>query len=137
MAKSYLLKVVTPFQNVFSEEIESLVAPGEKGYFGILLGHTPFVTTLKTGYLKIEKDNQTSYLAISEGFAEVLSQSVTILAETAEAASEIDTERAEKAKERADNRIGEGQKSWDVERAQISFARALNRLKVAEYVSVK
>ena len=137
MTKSCLLQIVTPLQKVFSEEIHSLVAPGEEGYFGVLPGHTPFLTTLKTGYLKVIKNGEVIYLAISGGFAEVLPQGVTILAETAERASEIDSERAKQAKERAERRIDDGQKSWDVERAQVAFARSLNRLNVAEYVSVK
>lgn len=132
MAKSFQLEIVTPFRKVFSEPVTGIIAPGEEGYFGVLPGHTPLLTSLQIGYLKVEQDERVTYLAISGGFAEVLPHSVKIFAETAEAAAEIDVKRAEGAKARAAQRLQEGRKQWDVERTRGSLARAKNRLEVAE-----
>ena len=134
MAKSYHLEIVTPFRKVFTEDVDAIIAAGEDGYFGVMASHAPFLTSLKVGYLKVEKGGQASFFAISGGFAEVLPQGVTILAETAEQASEIDVERAKQSKQRAEERIEAGKKSWDVDRAQLALARSLNRLKIADYI---
>jgi F-type H+-transporting ATPase subunit epsilon len=136
-AKNFLLEIVTPVRKVFSERVSAMVAPGEEGYFGVLPGHTPLLTSLQTGYLKVEQnvsgeEGHMLYFAISGGFAEVLPNGVKIFAETAEAASEIDVKRAEAAKERASNRLHEGRKQWDLKRAHAALARAKNRLEVAE-----
>jgi len=132
MAKSFSLEIVTPFRKVFSEPVAAIIAPGEEGYFGVLPGHTPLLTSLKIGYLKVEQGERVSYFSISGGFAEVLPNGVKIFAETAEAASEIDVKRAEEAKDRATKRLQEGRKQWNVERTRGSLARAKNRLEVAE-----
>jgi len=137
MAKSFSLEIVTPFRKVFSEPVAAIVAPGEEGYFGVLPGHTPLLTSLQIGYLKVEQnapgqERRELYFAISGGFAEVLPNGVKIFAETAEAASEIDVKRAEEAKARAAQRLQQGRKQWDLERTRGSLARAKNRLEVAE-----
>ncbi|MDZ7361247.1 MAG: F0F1 ATP synthase subunit epsilon [candidate division KSB1 bacterium] len=134
--KSFTLEIVTPFRKVFSGNVAAIVAPGEEGYLGVLPGHTPLLTSLQTGYLKVESstadgESRTLYFAISGGFAEVLPTGVKIFAETAEAAAEIDVKRAEEAKERAMKRLQEGRKQWDLARARGSLARAKNRLEVA------
>jgi F-type H+-transporting ATPase subunit epsilon len=146
-SQSFLLEIVTPFRKVFSERVSAIVAPGEEGYFGVLPGHTPLLTSLQTGYLKVEQnpdlfskeikdgrgeETRVLYFAISGGFSEVLPNGVKIFAETAEAAAEIDVKRAEAAKERAGNRLREGRKQWNLNRAHASLARAKNRLEVAE-----
>jgi F-type H+-transporting ATPase subunit epsilon len=136
-AKSFHLEIVTPFRKVFSEPVAAIVAPGEEGYFGVLPGHTPLLTSLQIGYLKVEQsvpgqEDRVVYFSISGGFAEVLPNGVKIFAETAEAAAEIDVKRAEEAKARATKRLQEGRKQWDVERTRRSLARAKNRLEVAE-----
>jgi len=132
--KNFQLEIVTPFRKVFSERVSAIIAPGEEGYFGVLPGHTPMLTTLKTGYLKVEQDGneRVLYFAISGGFAEVLPTGVKIFAETAEAASEIDVNRAREAKERATQRLHEGRKQWDLDRVRAAMGRAKNRLDVAE-----
>jgi F-type H+-transporting ATPase subunit epsilon len=135
--KNFLLEVVTPFRKVFSEPVAAIVAPGEEGYFGVLPGHTPLLTSLQTGYLKVEQnapgeEDRILYFAISGGFAEVLPTGVKIFAETAEAASEIDVKRAEEAKARAAKRLHESRKQWNFERARAAMARAKNRIEVAE-----
>jgi F-type H+-transporting ATPase subunit epsilon len=137
--KNFHLEIVTPFRKVFSEPVAAIVAPGEEGYFGVLPGHTPLLTSLQIGYLKVEQkapgqEDRVMYFAISGGFAEVLPNGVKIFAETAETASEIDVKRAEEAKERAIKRLQEGGKQWDLERTRGSLARAKNRLEVAERV---
>ncbi len=136
MSKSFQLEIVTPFRKVFSGSVAAIVAPGEEGYLGVLPGHTPLLTSLQTGYLKVEssapgEENRVMHFAISGGFAEVLPTGVKIFAETAEAAPEIDVKRAEEAKERATKRLHEGRKQWDLERVQAALARAKNRLEVA------
>ncbi|MEK7727446.1 MAG: F0F1 ATP synthase subunit epsilon [candidate division KSB1 bacterium] len=133
--KTFLLEIVTPIRKAFSERVTAIVAPGEEGYFGVLPGHTPFLTSLKIGDMKIEMGDKTKHFAISGGFAEVYSGGVRILAETAEEASEIDAERAKQAKDRADRRIHQGRKEIDVERAELALARAANRLKIAQFLS--
>lgn len=130
--KSFSLEIVTPFRKVFSEPVSAIVAPGEEGYFGVLPGHTPLLTSLQIGYLKVEQGERVTYFSISGGFAEVLPNGVKIFAETAEAAAEIDVKRAEEAKERATKRLQEGRRQWDVERTRGSLERAKNRLDVAE-----
>jgi len=137
MAKSFSLEIVTPFRKVFSEPVAAIIAPGEEGYFGVLPRHTPLLTSLQIGYLKVEQsvpgqEDRVVYFSISGGFAEVLPNGVKIFAETAEAASEIEVKRAEEAKARATQRLQEGRKQWDVERTRGSLARAKNRLEVAE-----
>jgi F-type H+-transporting ATPase subunit epsilon len=135
--KGFTLEIVTPFRKVFSEEVSAIIAPGEEGYFGVLPKHTPLLTSLRTGHLKVEQnfpgqEPRERYFAISGGFAEVLPAGVKIFAETAEAAAEIDVKRAEEAKKRAADRLHEGRKQWDLNRAHAALARAKNRLDVAE-----
>ena len=133
MAKSYLLEIVTPFRKVFVGQVTAAVLPGEEGYFGVLPNHTPFLTGLKPGYLKLTTSDQTLHFALSGGFVEVLPNSVKVLAETAEEASEIDVQRAKEALARAERRLREGREKWDLARAQAALGRAINRLKIAEF----
>ncbi len=128
-------EIVTPFRRVYTGKVKSVVAPGFEGYFGVLARHAPFVSSIKIGEIKVDTGEEVLYFATSGGFAEVLPRKVTILAETAEEAAEIDLARAEAARERAQKRLSEGRKNWDVERAQAALARALNRIKVAHRVA--
>ena len=132
MAKPLKLEIVTPFSKVFAGEIAALVAPGSEGYFGVLPGHTPMLATLAIGYLKVQQQGQDKYFAISGGYAEVGSDQIVVLAETAEPADKIDVNRAQQAKTRAEERLHAGRKDWDLERARAALHRSLNRLKVAE-----
>jgi F-type H+-transporting ATPase subunit epsilon len=130
-----LLEVVTPERSVLSVEVDEISAPGALGYFGVLPGHTPFITTLGVGELGYRIGNQWEYLAITWGYAEVLANKVTILTETAEMAEEIDIERAERAKRRAEERLREWSTTVadvDFERASIALQRALLRLQVGQ-----
>jgi F-type H+-transporting ATPase subunit epsilon len=128
------LEVVTPERQVLSAEVDELTAPGALGYFGVLPGHTPFLTTLGLGELGYRIGGQWEYLAITWGYAEVLPNKVTILAETAEMAEEIDVERAERARRRAEERLREWSTQAadiDFERASVALQRAQIRLQVA------
>jgi F-type H+-transporting ATPase subunit epsilon len=129
------LEVVTPERLVLSTEVDEVSAPGALGYFGVLPGHTPFLTTLGMGELGYRIGNQWEYLAITWGYAEVLPNKVTILTETAEMAEEIDIERAERAKRRAEERLREWSTTVadiDFERASGALQRAFIRLQVAQ-----
>jgi F-type H+-transporting ATPase subunit epsilon len=129
-----LLEVVTPDRQVLSVEVDEVTAPGANGYFGVLPGHIPFITTLGLGELGCRIGNQWEYLAITWGYAEVLPNHVTILTQTAEMAEEVDVERAERAKRRAEERLREWSTTTadiDFERASTALQRAAIRLQVA------
>ena len=129
-----LLEVVTPDRQVLSVEVDEVTAPGADGYFGVLPGHIPFITTLGLGGLGYRIGNQWEYLAITWGYAEVLPNHVTILTQTAEMAEEVDVERAERAKRRAEERLREWSTTTadvDFERASTALQRAAIRLQVA------
>jgi F-type H+-transporting ATPase subunit epsilon len=129
-----LLEVVTPDRQVLSVEVDEVTAPGANGYFGALPGHIPFITTLGLGELGYRIGNQWEYLAITWGYAEVLPNHVTILTQTAEMAEEVDIERAERAKRRAEERLREWTTTTadvDFERASMALQRAAIRLQVA------
>ena len=134
--KTVTVEVVTPTRMVVRDEVEEVIAPGAEGYFGVLGGHLPFMSTLKSGELAYRKNGTWRYLAISWGYAEVLPQTVIILAEAAEKAEDIDIARAQRARDRAVERMARwGDESIDVLRAQASLARALIRIEVAEKTS--
>lgn len=128
------LTIVTPFGVKEEFNIRHLKAPGEVGEFGVLKGHLPFITPLQIGEIELDTADGKKYWATSGGFAEVLPDRVTILAETAEAAEMIDIERAEEARQRAAQRIKEkSAKDIDYERARLSLFRAINRIKVVKH----
>jgi F-type H+-transporting ATPase subunit epsilon len=128
----FTLDIVTLKKIVFSEPIESVVTPGTVGYFGILVGHTPFVSSLQTGITRITKaDGGKLILATSGGFLMTDGKKVILLAETAERPEEIDIARAQAAKERAEKRLAEKSADIDMDRAKAALYRALARLKVA------
>jgi F-type H+-transporting ATPase subunit epsilon len=127
------LDVVTPTRLVVSERVTELVAPGSEGYFGVLPDHVPFLTTLKAGTLTYWKGKDERHLAVSRGYAEVRGDRVSILADSAEPADEIDVARAERARERAEHRLQEwasGSEGVDFARAEAALQRALARLEV-------
>jgi len=131
---TFRLEVVTPQRVLVSDDVAELTAPGSEGYFGVLPGHVPFITTLKAGELTYWKGKEERHLAVSWGYAEVHGEKVAILAEAAEHAGEIDVGRAERARERAEQRIAAwagGDESIDFVRAQAALQRAVSRLTVA------
>ncbi|MCH8019604.1 F0F1 ATP synthase subunit epsilon [candidate division KSB1 bacterium] len=128
------IEILTPNKKVYSEEASSVRLPGFEGYFGVFPGHTPLLATLKIGEIKVEKDGKTDYFAASGGVVEVLPGSISILVETSELAADIDKKRAAEAKERAGKRVKEGRKQWDVKRAEVALARAINRMRVTSSI---
>jgi F-type H+-transporting ATPase subunit epsilon len=131
MADTYQLDIVTPDGLVFSEPIEHLRAPGSEGSFGVLVGHTPFMTPLAVGQVDVTQGGKVRLLATSGGFIEVNPDRTVILAETAEFAKDIDVERAEAARQRAEERIKAGPPDTDLDRAESALIRAVNRIKIA------
>ncbi|MCI0407484.1 MAG: F0F1 ATP synthase subunit epsilon [Acidobacteria bacterium] len=125
------LDIVTPERAVLSEAVDELILPGTEGYLGVRPGHAPLLTTLKLGSIMIRKGNDRQYLAVSWGFVEVLPEQVSILAETAERAEEIDVDRAVRAKERAEQRLKSPDPDVDFQRAQVALEKALIRIQVA------
>src|SRR5512132_2172114 len=111
MADFLQLEIVTPERLVEKDTVSEVQIPGKDGYLGILPGHAPLITELGVGEIKYRGDGMEYRLAVAWGFAEVLPNKVTILAETAERANEIDVERARKAKERAEQRLTSGDTS--------------------------
>jgi F-type H+-transporting ATPase subunit epsilon len=132
MADTFQLEIVTPEKKVVDTPAEEAQIPGKNGYLGILPGHAPLITELAVGEIKFRERGTEQRLAVAWGFAEVLPDKVTILAETAERPSEIDVERARKAKERAEQRLTSGDTEVDVDRALDALHRAEARLDVAE-----
>ena len=131
MADSLKLEIVTPEKRVVDAVTEEVQLPGKNGYLGIMPGHAPLITELAVGEITYRDGTGEQWLAVAWGFAEVLPNKVTILAETAERPNEIDVARARKAKERAEQRLTSGDTNVDVERALGSLHRAEARLEVA------
>lgn len=129
MEKSLKLEIVTPDKLVLSESVDYVGAPGFEGEFGVLPNHIPFLSALQIGNLYYKKDGKAHYVFLSGGFADVSDNKVTILAESAERAEEIDIERARKAKERAEARLAQHKEKMDYIRAQAALQRALARLR--------
>lgn len=137
MADAIQLVIVTPQRQLLSQSVSEVTLPGADGELGVLPGHAPLITELGIGELRYKKsDGSVSEpIAIIRGFSEVLPNRVTVLAETAEFAEEIDIDRAKAALERAEKRIaaGTGTQEMDWDRATAALQRAMVRLKVAEY----
>ena len=131
------LRIVTPERVLAHEQVDELQIPGAGGYFGVLPGHAPLIALLTVGELWYRKGQTKTYLAVSEGFAEILPERVTILARIAEKADEIDVQRAEAARERAAQRLKEPGLNLDLQRARVALARALVRIDVANQVGLR
>ncbi len=131
MTDTFKLEIVTPEKKVVDTTAEEIQIPGKNGYLGVLPGHAPLITELAVGEIKYCENAKELRLAVAWGFAEVLPDKVTILAESAERPAEIDVARASKAKERAEQLLTSGDTSVDVERALDALHRAETRLEVA------
>ena len=128
------LEIVTPDRALVTEQVDEVELPGSEGYFGVLPGHTPLLASLSVGELWYRIGQEKHYLSIAFGFAEVLPERVTVLAQIAERAQDIDIERAERAKRRAEDRLTKAptpQSDMDFERARIAMMKSLIRLQVA------
>jgi len=128
------LQIVVPDRAIVKEQVDEVEIPGVDGYFGVLPGHTPLLTALSVGEMWYRKGQEKTYLAIAYGFAEVLPDRVTILAQLAERAEEIDMERAQRARERASGRL-EGKSDVDYARARIALMKSLTRLQVSSRIA--
>ena len=129
---TFQLEIVTPEMTVYSGEVEQLRAPGTEGGFGVLAGHHPMLASLRIGEMVFsEPERGPKSVAISGGFAEVQRDRVTVLAETAEFAQDIDVNRAEAARERAREMLTQKRdQQIDEARATLALARAVNRLRI-------
>lgn len=123
--------LVTPERSLVHEQVEELQIPGAAGYLGILPGHAPLFSELKVGELGYRIGDRWFWLSVAWGFVEVLPDQVRVLAETAERAHEIDLDRANRAKQRAEERIAKGGEDIDYKRALVSLERALIRIQVS------
>jgi F-type H+-transporting ATPase subunit epsilon len=115
------LQIVSADRSLLNETVDEVVIPGFDGYFGVLPGHTPMLAVLQVGELWYRQGQEKHYVALAFGFAEVLPDRVTILAQIAEKADEIDLARAEAAKKRAEERLARPVVDMDAERARISL----------------
>ena len=131
------LEIVSADRALVNEVVDEVQIPGAVGYLGILPGHTPLLTTLHVGQLWYRQQSEKHSLAIAFGFAEVLPDRVTILAQIAERADEIDVARAETAKRRAEERLAKPTLDMDFERARIALMKALVRLQVASRARIR
>jgi F-type H+-transporting ATPase subunit epsilon len=126
------LQFVTPERALAHEDVDELQLPGEEGYFGVLPGHAPLLAALRTGEMWYRKGGEVHYAFIDGGFAEVLPDRVSIMAQVAERAEDIDLQRAEAAKLRAENVLSKPSAAdTDAERTRIAMLRAITRLNVA------
>ena len=135
--KRIQLEIVTPEGVCVREAVDEVEAPGVEGYFGVLPGHTPFLTELKTGTVRYRIGHDDHLVAVTWGFAEVLPQKVTLLVNTAERAEDIDLQRAESASERAKQRLAEFGVAYDVDQARQEAERAEARLETARRAQKK
>jgi F-type H+-transporting ATPase subunit epsilon len=132
---SIKIDIVTAERVVYSEEVDTVIAPGVEGQLGILPHHAPLMTTLQAGELRLRKGGEEDSLAISGGFLEVRPDRVIVLADTAERAEEIDVNRAEAAKQRAEQRLANRYApGLDSARCEAALRRAVARLTVAEKI---
>ncbi len=126
------LEIVTPDRTVVSAETELAVCPGVMGEFGVLPHHVSLLSALKIGSLRYSDNGKDQYVFISGGFADVNNNVLTVLAESAERAEEIDVARAEAAKKRAEERLQQHNDDLDVRRAEAALQRAMERLRLAK-----
>jgi F-type H+-transporting ATPase subunit epsilon len=130
MENKLRLEIVTPYGKVLSEDVDEVTTTGSEGEFGVLPGHVNFITTLKICILTYRKENETKYVFINSGYAEVTHNSVIILADSAELSDEIDRERPVIALQRAEERLKQ-QEKIDIARATSALERATIRIQLA------
>jgi F-type H+-transporting ATPase subunit epsilon len=131
------LQIVSADRSLVNERVDEVEIPGADGYFGVLPGHTPLLALLGAGELWYRQGQEKHYLAIAFGFAEVLPDRVTILAQVAERADEIDVARAEAARKRVEQRMTAPPSDIDWERARVALMKALVRLQVASRARIR
>jgi F-type H+-transporting ATPase subunit epsilon len=125
------LTVVTPERKVVDRQVDEVVLPGSEGYFGVLTGHAPLLSALQVGEISYREGQRTAYVAVAWGFVEVHDNQVSVLADVAEKAEDIDLDRARRARDRAAERLKKGgDVDWD--RARASLEKAIVRIRLAE-----
>jgi F-type H+-transporting ATPase subunit epsilon len=132
MASKLLLEVVTPEKLLLSQPVDMVIAPGTEGEFGVLPGHCHFLSTLRIGELRYQMEDVWHYMSVLWGFAEVTPTKVTVMAEIAEKAEDINVERAQAAVEKAEQRLQVGGLPSELKEAEISLEKARLRKKIAE-----
>ncbi|WP_153126346.1 F0F1 ATP synthase subunit epsilon [Peribacillus tepidiphilus] len=130
--KTVKVSVVTPDGPVYEADVEMVSTKAKSGELGILPGHIPLVAPLEIGAVRLKKEGSTEYIAVSGGFIEVRPEKVTILAQSAERAEDIDVARAKAAKARAEKRLQDAQEHVDAKRAELALRRAINRISIVE-----
>ncbi|KIL49777.1 F0F1 ATP synthase subunit epsilon [Jeotgalibacillus soli] len=130
--KTVKVNIVTPDGPVYESDVEMVSTKAQSGELGILPGHIPMVAPLEIGAVRLKRDGGTDYVAVSGGFLEVRPEQVTILAQAAEPADQIDIERAKEAKQRAEKNLQAKQDNIDFKRAELALKRAMNRIDVHE-----
>jgi F-type H+-transporting ATPase subunit epsilon len=131
------LQIVSADRMLVDEIVDEVEIPGADGYFGVLPGHTPLLALLDIGQLWYRQGQEYHYLAIAQGFAEVQPDRVTVLAQVAERADEIDVARAEAAKRRAEERLASIVANIDAERARVALMKSLIRIQVSARARVR
>jgi len=131
------LQIVSADRSLVNEQVDEVEIPGSDGFFGVLPGHTPLLAVLGMGELWYRQGQEKHYLSIAFGFAEVQPDRVTILAQIAEKADEIDVSRAEAAKKRAEERLAQATADMDFERARIALLKSLIRLQVSTRARIR
>ncbi|VEN73573.1 ATP synthase epsilon chain [Candidatus Desulfarcum epimagneticum] len=129
------LEVVTPDKAVVDEDAKIAMAPGELGEFGVLIGHTPFLTALKVGAIRyVDSSGAEKQVFVNGGFAEALPKKLTVLAESAERRSDIDPDRARASMERAQNRLADKSRADEIDyiRAKAALDRAVQRIRMLD-----
>lgn len=131
MADKINLEIITPERKVLSEAVDEVIVPGLEGELGILPQHTPLISQLKTGVLTYRQGSEKRSVHVSGGFVEVLPERVSVLSDVAERPEEIDLERAQRARERAEKRLSSLGEDIDFRRAELKLQRALIRIQLA------
>ena len=131
------LHIVSAERSLVNETVDEVEIPGAEGYFGVLPGHTPMLALLGAGELWYRQGAEKHYFSMAFGFAEVQPEQVTILAQIAERADEIDVARAEAARKRAEERLAKTTVDMDAERARIALLKSLIRIQVATRARVR
>jgi len=133
MTDELMLEIVTPEKMAFSSHVEEVTIPGTEGEFGVLLGHEALLSSVDIGQLNFTRNNKKNYYAVNTGYAEVTSNKVTILIETAERSDQIDITRARRAKDNAEARLEKIAKdSSEYEKVRTALTRAITRINVSE-----
>jgi len=125
------LQIVTPDKLLVKEQVDEVEIPGTEGYFGVLPGHTPMLASLAVGEMWYRKGQEKTFLSLAYGFCEVLPDRVTILAQLAERAEDIDIARAEEARKRAEQRLAQAKGDVDYERARTALVKSIARIQVS------